>query len=184
MGIACWLLVFTVKLFADQNWQCVILIGSCWLRTSGMHNVSYWCHLCWICWLSQIITKYFVSECICAPPYSASTIYIDLELELGSWHSLCLAGRCRCHNITMLMSCVHGPHSRFKNTSIGYWNPNASYWLRSQASKTQLINLGPLHTWAKSRDLVMVRTLDSHPKAVLWVLGKLFYIVKGPQNIV
>ena len=34
--------------------------------------------------------------------------------------------------------------------------------------------LGPLHTRAKSRDLVMVRTLDSHPKAVPWVLGKPF----------
>ena len=27
----------------------------------------------------------------------------------------------------------------------------------------------------------MVRTLDSHPKAVPWVLGKLFYVVTGPQ---
>jgi hypothetical protein len=28
----------------------------------------------------------------------------------------------------------------------------------------------------------MVRTLDSHPKAVIpWVLGKPFYIVTGPQ---
>jgi hypothetical protein len=27
----------------------------------------------------------------------------------------------------------------------------------------------------------MVRTLDSHPKAVSWVLGKLFYVVTGPQ---
>ena len=37
-----------------------------------------------------------------------------------------------------------------------------------------LVNLGPLRTRAKSRDLVMVRTLDSHPKAVPWVLGKPF----------
>lgn len=29
---------------------------------------------------------------------------------------------------------------------------------------------GPLQSWAKSCDLIMVRT--SHPKAVLWVLGK------------
>ena len=29
-----------------------------------------------------------------------------------------------------------------------------------------IMHLGPLHTQAKSRDLVMVRTLDSHPKAV------------------
>ena len=27
----------------------------------------------------------------------------------------------------------------------------------------------------------MARTLDSHPKAVSWVLGKLFYVVMGPQ---
>ena len=27
----------------------------------------------------------------------------------------------------------------------------------------------------------MVRTLDSHPKAVPWVLGKPFYVVVGPQ---
>ena len=27
----------------------------------------------------------------------------------------------------------------------------------------------------------MVRTLDFHPKAVLRVLGKLFYVVTGPQ---
>ena len=27
----------------------------------------------------------------------------------------------------------------------------------------------------------MVRTLDSHPKAVPWVLGKSFYVVTGPQ---
>ena len=39
----------------------------------------------------------------------------------------------------------------------------------------------PSHTQAKSRDLVIVRTLDSHPKAVPWVLGKLFYVVTGPQ---
>jgi hypothetical protein len=26
-----------------------------------------------------------------------------------------------------------------------------------------------------------VRTLDSHPKAVPWVLGKPFYVVTGPQ---
>jgi hypothetical protein len=43
------------------------------------------------------------------------------------------------------------------------------------------IQLGPLHTWAKSRDLVMVRTFDSHPKVVPWVLGKPFYGVMGPQ---
>ena len=40
---------------------------------------------------------------------------------------------------------------------------------------------GPLHTWAKSHDLVLVRTLDSHPKAVQWVLRKLLYVVIGPQ---
>ena len=34
--------------------------------------------------------------------------------------------------------------------------------------------LGPLHKRAKSRDLVMVRTFDSQPKAVPWVLGKPF----------
>jgi len=33
---------------------------------------------------------------------------------------------------------------------------------------------GQLHTQAKSRDLVMVRTLDSHPKAIPWMLGKPF----------
>jgi hypothetical protein len=33
--------------------------------------------------------------------------------------------------------------------------------------------------WA--RDLVMVRTLDSHSKAVPWVLGKPLYVVTGPQ---
>jgi hypothetical protein len=27
----------------------------------------------------------------------------------------------------------------------------------------------------------MVRTLDSHPKAVPWVLGKPLYVVTGPQ---
>jgi hypothetical protein len=43
---------------------------------------------------------------------------------------------------------------------------------------------GPLHTWAKSRDLVMVRTLDSHPKAVPWVVGKPFYVETGPQALV
>jgi hypothetical protein len=37
---------------------------------------------------------------------------------------------------------------------------------------TLISNLGPLHPRAKSRDLVMVRTLDSHPKAIPPVLGK------------
>ena len=32
--------------------------------------------------------------------------------------------------------------------------------------------LRPFHTRANSRDLEMVRTLDFHPKAVPWVLGK------------
>ena len=27
----------------------------------------------------------------------------------------------------------------------------------------------------------MVRTIDSHPKAIPWVLGKPFYVVTGPQ---
>ena len=27
----------------------------------------------------------------------------------------------------------------------------------------------------------MVRTLESHPKAVPWVLGKLFYVITGHQ---
>jgi len=31
------------------------------------------------------------------------------------------------------------------------------------SAKECLHNLGPLHTWAKSRDLVMVRTFDSQP---------------------
>jgi len=44
--------------------------------------------------------------------------------------------------------------------------------------------LGPLHTQAKSRDLIMVRTLDSHPKAVPWVLGKLFLCSHMPSSIV
>jgi hypothetical protein len=34
---------------------------------------------------------------------------------------------------------------------------------------------------APSRDLVMVRALDSHPKVVPRVLGKPFYVVTGPQ---
>jgi len=37
------------------------------------------------------------------------------------------------------------------------------------------------HMSQESRDLVMVRTLDSHPKAIPWVLGKLFYVVRGPR---
>ena len=36
--------------------------------------------------------------------------------------------------------------------------------------------------WAKSRDLVMVTILESHLNAVPWVLGKLFYVVTGPQT--
>ena len=36
-------------------------------------------------------------------------------------------------------------------------------------------------TRAKSRDPVMVRTLDSHPKAIPWVLGKPFYVVTDPH---
>ena len=43
------------------------------------------------------------------------------------------------------------------------------------------IGQGPLHTQAKSRDLVMVMTLDSYPKAVPWVLGKSFQVVTDPQ---
>ena len=38
---------------------------------------------------------------------------------------------------------------------------------RVKCSACHHISLGPLHTWAKSCDLVIVRTLDSHPKAVL-----------------
>jgi len=123
MGIACWLLVFTVKLSADQNWQCMDC-ASCQLLTSSMDNVSYRCCAKFCCF-SKIITKFLVSKCICAPPYGASTIYIDLELELGSWHPLCLSGRRRCHNITLLMSYVHEPCSRFEITASGCRNPNA-----------------------------------------------------------
>jgi hypothetical protein len=35
------------------------------------------------------------------------------------------------------------------------------------------VRWGPLHTWAKSHDLVMARTLDSHPKPVPLICLKL-----------
>ena len=48
---------------------------------------------------------------------------------------------------------------------------------------TMSLNEGPLHTWAKNRDLVMViedpLTLIQRPLS--WVLGKLFYVVAGPK---
>ena len=32
-----------------------------------------------------------------------------------------------CHNITELMSCVHGPNNKLKNKDFGCFNPIASY---------------------------------------------------------
>ena len=43
--------------------------------------------------------------------------------------------------------------------------------------------LGPLHTQAKSRDLVMVRTLDYHPKAMYIGVGKAVLGGHGPSII-
>ena len=42
-----------------------------------------------------------------------------------------------------------------------------------RALKTSILNTG--------HDLVTVRALASHPKAVPWVLGKSFYVVTGPH---
>ena len=53
-----------------------------------------------------------------------------------------------------------------------------NHWNIILIFKTRL-NLKPLYTQAKSPDFVMVRTLDSHPKAIPWMLGKPFYVVKG-----
>ena len=44
------------------------------------------------------------------------------------------------HNITQLMSYVHGPNDRFKNKGSRCWNPSASVWIRSEGKWTQLIN--------------------------------------------
>jgi hypothetical protein len=43
-----------------------------------------------------------------------------------------------------------------------------------EASFHVVDDLGPLHTRVNSRDIVMVRILDSHPKAVPCVLKKPF----------
>ena len=78
--------------------------------------------------------------------------------------------------------------SRLLEKNIGYWpvqiNGNKFATGQILEKPVEVVKgriLGPLHTWAKSRDLVMVRTLDSHPKAVPWVLGKPLYVVTGPQ---
>ena len=65
---------------------------------------------------------------------------------------------------------------------LGSGGPGSGFFgvapaLRSDACNACGGYLGPLHTWAKSRDLVIVRILDSHPKAVPCVLGKPLYVV-------
>jgi hypothetical protein len=48
--------------------------------------------------------------------------------------------RVKCHNITQLMSCVHGPRNRIKNITFTCWESNASNWIQSQGNWTHLIN--------------------------------------------
>ena len=73
---------------------------------------------------------------------------------------------------------------RFEVAQSSFLQPRNNEERKSEAWASfmcTLLDLGPLHTWAKSRDLVMVRTLDSHPKVIPCVLGKLLYVVTGPQ---
>lgn len=50
-------------------------------------------------------------------------------------------------NITQLMSCVHGSHSRFENKDPKCHNSIASNWMRSQGCWTLLINEVMLCIW-------------------------------------
>jgi hypothetical protein len=74
---------------------------------------------------------------------------------------------------------LHGTWNSFKNRllKVGLTQNRKTMALRTLTT----VDLGSPHTWAKSCDLVMVRILDSHPKAVPCVLGKPLYVVTGPQ---
>ena len=73
---------------------------------------------------------------------------------------------------------VEGPVTYDFTLNLRVRDHTTSFW---RYVGTVFGHLGPLHTRAKSHDLVMVRTLDSHPKAVLWVLGMSLQVVTDPQ---
>ena len=72
----------------------------------------------------------------------------------------------------MLVESLHGDLGE----DMGCWTRINSTMTRKLVLPTLIISMlrATTHTRDKSRDLVMARTLDSHPKAVPWVLEKLF----------
>lgn len=63
------------------------------------------------------------------------------------------------HNITQVMSCVHGPHSISENKASGCWDLSVSYWIWSHSSWTQFHQLSNVMH-------VATRLLASHPMRI------------------
>ena len=86
-------------------------------------------------WLHELWPRSLFSKCF-------ALILVTLNMACTWFENVYIV-----HNITHLMTCIHGPSNRFDNKDSGCQNPTTSYRIWSQSNWTHLISWVMLYGW-------------------------------------